>query len=209
VAHAHAGGLTALGLLVRPGAAACLLGASSGAVVDQVLPWSEVAGASEAERLEHEVQSPIDDLARVRALMDSLARTMAALARGRDQAYTRLCTAVGLQGAQAGAALGLGRRQLERQCQAILGLSPKRFQRIVRFHRALSLAVTDKPPVLTGVALDAGFYDQSHWARDARQLAGAPIGHLMAQARPDSAWWPLATRRGPAQGRLASQWLPG
>jgi len=65
---------------------------------------------------------------------------------------------------------------------------------------------------LTSVALDAGFYDQSHLARDARTLAGAPLGKLVAQARPDSAWWPLATRAtrasrsGRSHGTLTSEW---
>jgi AraC-like DNA-binding protein len=227
VVHTHGADITALGLLVRPDAAACLLGAATGAVINQVLPWATLAGASEAERLEEAIHRSTRDITRVRALMHSFARTMAVVSRQRDQAYARLCAAVGCDGALAGETLGLGRRQLERRCLAVLGLAPKSFQRLVRFHRALGLAMANVSvspsgssgpsgrfgssgragpsgpsgpmslsgrPCLTAVALDTGFYDQSHLTRDARRLAGAPIGSVIAQARPDAPWWPLLVR---------------
>lgn len=199
VAHAHAGGLTALGLLVRPQAAACLLGAASGAVVDAVLPWAVLAGAAEAARLEEAVHRADSDVTRVQALEGSFRRAMQAVACGRDVAYARLCAAVGGQGALAADALALGRRQLERRCRAVLGVTPKQFQQLVRFRRALTVALAGGPPRLAAVAHDAGFYDQSHLARDARRLAGAPLTTLVSQAQPGSAWWPLATRAAVAQ----------
>jgi AraC-like DNA-binding protein len=195
VAYAHAGEITALGLLVRPAAAACLLGHATGALADQVLGWDLLAGADEAARLAAELQHAGGHLQRLRALVASLRRALATASRGRDADLARLCHAVGLLGAQAGDQLGLGRRQLERRCQAVLGVAPKQFQRLVRFQQALSAAVTGGTPRLAETALDAGFYDQSHLARDVRQLAGAPLGRLLAAARPDSSWWSLATRR--------------
>jgi AraC-like DNA-binding protein len=195
VAYPHAGEITALGLLVRPAAAACLLGHAGGAVVNQVLAWHLLAGSSEAARLEQEVDAARTDIARLRLLMASLRRALVAASRGHEAGLARLCDAVGLLGAQAGDPLGLGRRQLERRCLAVLGVAPKQFQRLVRFHRALSTAVAAGTARMAEAALDAGFYDQSHLARDARQLAGAPMGALLSAARPDSAWWSLATRR--------------
>lgn len=203
--HAHACPLTAMGLLVRPEAAACLLGASTGALVDQVLPWALVAGASEAARLVDAVEQAGGDQGRLHALVASFQRTMVAVARGRDRDHALLCAVVGREGVGAAPLLGLGRRQLERRCQAVLGLAPKHFQRLVRFRRALTLALPGSPlaaPAAAGplpladVALEAGFYDQSHLARDARQLAGLPMRDLAAAARPDSPWWPLAARAG-------------
>jgi AraC-like DNA-binding protein len=192
VSHAHGGGLIAMGLLVRPEAAACLLGAACGAVVDAVLTWDALAGPCEAARLEATVQHAVSDWARLRALMESFDRVMQAVSKGRDQVFSTLCAAVGLHGAQAADTLGLGRRQLERRCLAVLGLSPKQFQRIVRFHHALSMAVAGDAARLATVAVETGFFDQSHLARDARSLAGVPIGSLIAQAQPDTPWWPLA-----------------
>jgi len=152
VAHAHGVGITALGLLMRPGAAACLLGAATGALVNQVLPWAAPSGAAEAECLEEAVHRSGSHMARLRAPMDRFGRTMRAMAEERHQAHSRLCAAaVGWHGALAGDAPGLGRRQLEQRCRAVLGVGPK-------------------------------------------------------QARPDSAWWPLATRNGRSHGQLTSEW---
>jgi AraC-like DNA-binding protein len=195
VAYPHAGDITALGLLVRPAAAACLLGHAGGAVANQVLAWDLLAGPNEAARLEDEVDGARTDIDRLRLLMASFRRALARATRMHDIGLARLCDAVGLLGAQAGDQLGLGRRQLERRCQAVLGIAPKQFQRLVRFQQALSIAVAAGPARMAEAALDAGFYDQSHLARDARQLAGAPMGALLSAARPDSAWWSLATRR--------------
>lgn len=201
-AHAHVGDITAMGLLVRPEAAACLLGQATGAIVNQVLPWAVVAGAPEAARLEDEVMRSRTDNARLQALTDSLRRTLRAVPRGRDQAYARLCVEVGCHGSRAADRLGLGRRQLERRCMAVLGVSPKQFQRLVRFRGALSMSMSmpERPCntalPMAAVALEAGYYDQSHLARDARSLVGAPLGHVIGQARSDSPWWPLAARIG-------------
>ncbi len=160
-----------------------------------MLPWSTLAGAHEAARVEEALERAGTDAERLQLLMASFCRTMAMVSRGRDLSYARLCDAVGRHGAQAGGHLGLGRRQLERHCQAVLGVAPKQYQRLVRFHQALSVAVTAGAARMAEVALDAGFYDQSHLARDARRMAGVPMGALLSAARPDTPWWPLATRR--------------
>ena len=194
-AYTHAGEITAMGLLVRPAAAACLLGHATGAVVNQVLAWETLAGGHEAIRAEDEVDGSHTDIGRLQALMASFRRTMAAVSHGRDAGYARLCNAIGLHGARAGEQLGLGRRQLERHSQAVLGVAPKQFQRLTRFHGALSMAVADGASRMAELAVEAGFYDQSHLARDARELGGASMGHLLSAARPDSTWWPLASRR--------------
>lgn len=195
VFHPHAGELAALGLLVRPSAAACLLGHATGAVADQVLGWDTVAGAHEALRVEEAVDRSRTDIECLRALAASFRRTMAIVSRGREAGHARLCDAVGRHGAQAGWHLGLGRRQLERHCREILGVTPKQFQRLTRFHEALSTALTGRPARMADVALEAGYYDQSHFASETRHLAGAPMGALLSAALPDSPWWPLAARR--------------
>jgi AraC-like DNA-binding protein len=195
VAYPHAGEITALGLLIRPAAAACLLGHAGGAVADQVLDWGLLAGANEATRLMEEVDGARTDIERLQLLLASFRRALSAASPERGVSLAGLCDAVGLLGAQAGDQLGLGRRQLERRCQAVLGVAPKQFQRLARFHHALSAAVATGTARMAHTALDAGFYDQSHLARDARRLAGAPMSALLSAARPHSAWWSLATRR--------------
>lgn len=206
--HPHPPGqaVHALGWLVRPEAAAELLGASTGALVDRVLPWREVAGAAEAERLLHDAAAARTDAQRLHALRLSLQRALARAqdpagrgaapgARGRLARWPAWCAALGAQGAQAAAQLGVGPRQLERHCKALLGVSPKQFQRLVRGHQALSMALRPGAPAAAELALAAGYFDQSHLGLELRRLAGAPLGVLRAQALADAPWWPLASAR--------------
>lgn len=195
--HRHAAPVAALGMVLQPAAAVRLLGASTGALVDRVLPWAELAGGAESRRLDDELAlagSPAD---RLQALLHSLRRT---LARGparvqaaRADALQQLCLAVGRHGAQAAPLLGLSERQLQRRCMALLALSPKRLQRLVRFQAALRAAVRSARPPGAEAALDAGFFDQSHLALESRRLAGQPLHQVLASAREGGAWWPLAS----------------
>jgi AraC-like DNA-binding protein len=59
-----------------------------------------------------------------------------------------------------------------------VGVTPKRFARILRFRRALELLRDGSP--LSEVALRAGYYDQPHMNREFRQLAGLPPRQLHA-----------------------------
>jgi len=198
-AHAHAQPLRALGLVLPPDTAARLMGMSTGALVDATLPWAELAGAAEAARLDDALHQAGDDSARLAALQASLRRVLGRgperVQRTRAEALQRLCLAVGRQGAQATTTLGLGTRQLERRCQALLGLTPKQMQRITRLHSLLSEALPRQRLPDADTALAAGYYDQSHLARDVRLLTGTSFRDLLRQAHADGDWWPLATQR--------------
>ena len=198
-AHEHEQPLRALGLVLPPDTAARLMGMSTGAQVDTTLPWAALAGAGEAARLDDALHRADDDGARLAALQASLRRVLGRgperVQRARAEALQRLCLAVGHQGAQAATTLGVGPRQLERRCQALLGLTPKQMQRITRLHGLLADAVRRQRPPDADAALAAGYYDQSHLARDVRRLTGTNLGELLRQAHADGAWWPLATQR--------------
>jgi AraC-like DNA-binding protein len=66
--------------------------------------------------------------------------------------------------------MGVNGRRLERRFQQKLGLSPKRFSRIVRFQNFLA-AVTGGGNILD-TALSFGYYDQAHLIREFREFSG-------------------------------------
>lgn len=199
VTHAHAEPMCALGLVLLPEAAARLLGMSTGALVDATLPWGEIAGPAEASRLEDGLDRADSDRARLLALQASVARVLARgperVQRARAEALQRLCQVVGRHGARAGGELGLGERQLQRRCQALLGLAPKQLQRITRFHGLLSEALRRQRLPDADAALAAGYCDQPHLMRDTRMLAGATLRELLQQAHGEGEWWPLGAQR--------------
>ncbi len=77
--------------------------------------------------------------------------------------------------------LGLSERQLERRFLQRVGVTPKRFATLRRFERAIASART--APSLTAVALDAGYYDQSHFVREFRRFTGVSPGALLGMPR--------------------------
>ncbi len=75
--------------------------------------------------------------------------------------------------------LGVSPRTLQRRFAAAAGLSPKLLARIVRFQRVFA-AWRDDPASLSRVALECGYFDQSHLVRDFRDFAGAPPAGFLA-----------------------------
>lgn len=65
----------------------------------------------------------------------------------------------------------LSRRQFERKFRDLSGFSPKDFLRIARFKHALS-DMEHGNSVLAQIAMNAGYYDQSHFSNEFRKLAG-------------------------------------
>ncbi len=73
----------------------------------------------------------------------------------------------------------ISQRQLSRQFNDRLGMSPKEFARISRFIDALSIIKKQPTESLTQVACASGYYDQSHFIHDCREFAGLSPKELM------------------------------
>lgn len=67
---------------------------------------------------------------------------------------------------------GLDVRQLRRQFAARTGVSPRLFGRIARFDRLVRLANLAPQARWLDLALDAGYHDHQHLARDFREFTG-------------------------------------
>lgn len=73
----------------------------------------------------------------------------------------------------------ISQRQLSRQFNDRLGMSPKEFARISRFIDALSIIKKQPTESLTQVACASGYYDQAHFIHDCREFAGLSPKELM------------------------------
>lgn len=67
---------------------------------------------------------------------------------------------------------GLSERQLRRRFLDAVGLSPKQYARILRLQSLVKLADHQTGTEWAGLALDAGYCDQSHLNRECRALTG-------------------------------------
>ncbi|MDA9528267.1 MULTISPECIES: helix-turn-helix domain-containing protein [unclassified Bradyrhizobium] len=68
--------------------------------------------------------------------------------------------------------IGWSRKHLSRRFQNEIGVSPKTLARMLRFHRACELARSGSACGWAGIALEAGFADQAHLAREFREFSG-------------------------------------
>lgn len=80
-----------------------------------------------------------------------------------------------------------GARRIERRFAAHVGLSPKRFARVVRFKNVLAVLARGAPN-WAGLAVDCGYADQPHLVREFKELSGltpgAAVGNLQDEAAP-------------------------
>jgi AraC-like DNA-binding protein len=78
---------------------------------------------------------------------------------------------------------GWSRRHVTERFRRQFGLPPKAYARLLRFERATALlSAPDRGRTLADVAMDAGYYDQSHLARDFATLAGITPRTYVADA---------------------------
>lgn len=77
------------------------------------------------------------------------------------------------------AEVGWSQGHLVRRFTEQVGLTPKTYARVLRFHRAVGLLTRDRPN-LADVTAACGFYDQAHLNREFRALAGTTPGQLAA-----------------------------
>jgi transcriptional regulator GlxA family with amidase domain len=78
---------------------------------------------------------------------------------------------------------GWSRRHVTERFRRQLGISPKAYARLLRFQHATGLLASAQPRrSLTGVAMEAGYYDQSHLTRDFGALAGITPATFAAAA---------------------------
>jgi len=70
--------------------------------------------------------------------------------------------------------LGWSRKRMVARFREQVGLAPKAIARVMRFERARELAQTDSSPDWARIAVECGYYDQSHLTRDFRAVTGLP-----------------------------------
>ncbi|NLU90871.1 helix-turn-helix transcriptional regulator [Chitinophaga sp. Ak27] len=81
----------------------------------------------------------------------------------------------------------LSERQFERQFKQYAGLSPRLFSRIVRFQAAASFYKREVSS-LGSIALECGYYDQSHFINDFKIFSGLHPREFFSGRSPATAW---------------------
>ncbi|WP_225781735.1 helix-turn-helix domain-containing protein [Xenophilus sp. Marseille-Q4582] len=185
------GPLRGLSLTLRPGAAPALFGGlPAHALAERQLDWDTLVPPALRGLALHLQEAP-DEAARVQRLVDALARAQrpADPAASADLRKVRQAVALLRPGAgeariaEAAAAVGVGERRLQQLFRAQLGLSPRTWSRLMRLHGCLQRLREPGPPRWSELALDSGFYDQSHLVREFQALCGLSPGAFLQRRR--------------------------
>jgi AraC-like DNA-binding protein len=171
---AMTGTVEAVGLQLRPGGVAAVLGVPAaelaGRSVDLASLWGPAA-ATIVERLAgapRHLRAPLLE----HILHQRLARA-ADPHRGAALAMRRIATTGGrLRVGDLAGELGVGERRLEQVFRDHVGLSPKAASRLMRFRAAVDLLQQTPRPSWADLAHDAGYYDQAHLVRDWKAVSG-------------------------------------
>jgi AraC-like DNA-binding protein len=167
-------GSVLLGVRFRPGAGGAALGLPLSELRDRRVDLAELrpelAARLHAELEPRAAAQELERIARGLAAAEGDPAVAAAVARLADPA-TRIEALAG--------ELGFSDRQLRRRFHAAAGYGPKTLQRVLRFRRFLAGPRDD----LATAALEAGYADQAHLARECARLAGTSPARL-AGTRP-------------------------
>lgn len=170
------GRLHGFSITLRPGAATALLGLPAGELAGREIALADLWGQGGADWLP-QLQEAASDEARVALVVAGLRARLrgvdsAAVATARSAAALMARSAGRLSVRELAAAAGLGERRLQQLFQLHVGLSPRGWGRLARMHECLRLLREPVALPWTQLALDAGYYDQSHLINEFRALCG-------------------------------------
>src|SRR5579864_4097502 len=169
------------GVRFRPAMSRAFLPVPGLDTTDQSIPLSDLWGA-DARRLTGQISE-------AQSARQCISFIEERLSQPREiTGVQRLCSSIVEQAGQVRVddlafQAGLSARQLRRQFLEQVGLSPKHFCRVIRFRNILLRLRQAGPPDWARVALDCGYYDQSHFINEFRQFSGYTPGEFAALDR--------------------------
>lgn len=173
-----------VGAVLRPGAAERLFGVPADELSGCHTSLDDVWGAAGREMRERLME--VEDAgSRVALLETLLTERLAALPPPDAAAIRSVDTLPRLPSvAEAARQAGTSHRAFLARFRRSVGLTPKKYLRILRFQRALQLMRGPRPPGLATIAGLAGFSDQAHFNHDFLDLAGVtPSEYLRRRPR--------------------------
>jgi len=168
------------------GAPDAVLGVPASAMAGRVVGLEDLWGEAATRRLCARL-ADAPDLVGAAAILEGAIAERLTTAKGRHAgAQLALAAADRLASASVNAVavdLGVSERHLRRVVRETVGVSPKAFAKLTRFHRALRAARTDAQVNWAGIAAAVGYYDQAHLIAEFRTIAGVTPRALLGELR--------------------------
>ncbi len=179
--------VSVMGAHFRPGGAFPFLGVSAAEIVDAHVELEDLWGGagrelreqllaawSPSERLRLLEAALLAKLRRARVGHPAVAAAVAALREGGEEVRV----------SQVASAVGLSHRRFVEVFEREVGLTPKLYARLRRFHGVKErLARNGEPASWATLAIEAGYCDQSHMIRDFVAFSGlSPASYLLSRS---------------------------
>jgi AraC-like DNA-binding protein len=181
------GGQRSVTARLQLGASNAVLGVPASAIAGRIVALEDLWGQVATRRLCARMADARDTVDAAAILESAIAERLAAADEGRH-AHARLALAAAERLASANvnavaADLGVSERHLRRVFRETIGVSPKAFAKLTRFHRALGAARQDAHAGWASIAAAAGYYDQAHLIAEFRTIAGVTPRALLRELR--------------------------
>jgi AraC-like DNA-binding protein len=176
---------TVVGIRLRPGVAFILTGVAMETLVDRRIDLTSIAPFRDLVAVEPRPRTPAEYIASLEhfliqrlehaAIHPVVASVLAELDRRRGA----------LRASELAAQSGISARHLNRLMHRWVGFGPKRLATIVRFQATLHEMEQSAQRPVASLAMENGYFDQSHLTHDTVRFSGATPGELVPRAMTD------------------------
>ena len=174
---------------LRLGSSERVLGVSAPELTGRIVALEDLWGKASTERLYERLAAANDTVAAAAILENAIVERSAPDRESRPhtalvlEAAKRLAAQTSSSVGSVADELGMSERHLRRLFQETLGVGPKAFAKLTRFHRALRAATESRRAGWAGIAASAGYYDQAHLIAEFRAIAGVTPRELLGELR--------------------------
>ena len=159
-----------VGIVFWPGGAAPFLREDAGAFFERFISLEDVVPCRDLRALLHEQMSPQRKLVALESWL--IARLAGRPLQRKPVAVQALNLLRHHSVHHAARSLSLSERRLHQIVKTEIGLSPKLWSRMQRFQHAVALLHAGAEPRWEQLALECGFYDQSHFCNEFKAFSG-------------------------------------
>ena len=176
-----------IGVHFRPGGACSFLGLPAGELADAHVDLETLWGRAAVD-LRERLCMAATTAERFRLLEESLLARLVQPPKQHDAVSLALDAFDRMEGGstvhEVARRAGLSHRRFIQVFSAEVGMTPKLFSRIQRFQRTMARVRQTTAPDWAQVAVDCGYFDQSHMIRDFLEFSGlSPAAYLRQQHR--------------------------
>jgi len=199
----YRGPVDTFGIRFHPARGAGFLGQPATALADKLVPLARVCALLDRALSRLLVKNVVMETEAGRSSLDRVLLQQLSSALPPDEQVMVIvdrltCCETAPPVAQLAREAGLSARQLQRRFLTAVGVTPKRFVRVVRFARVWQLASMRPPETWAGLAAENGYADQAHMVREFRAFGAEPPTQLFTQDWYDAT--ELSRVSGPAVG---------